>query len=528
MMRKTFSLLAALLLVAPLALADDAKPAAAAPTLSLGVHERILENGLQVLTVERPGAPRATCWLFMKTGSVNERPGITGISHLFEHLMFKGTHRIGVRDYKVDQELQRQLDEVWQQIAVSTAAGDDKQKVGLLEKFKALRDAERANDIQDELWDLYLSNGGTGLNAFTGEDMTAYIVTLPANKVELFMWLEADRLGHAVFREFYAERDVVKEERRLDENSPDGPYNEQLNAAFFMAMPYHWPVLGWMSDLDAITPADCREYFDVFYAPNNAALVIVGDVKHAEVEKLAERYFKPVPRGPKPPPAIRTTEPRPCGERRVTVLKKDAKPRASLMFHCPRLGDADGPALDVAQMLLSGKSGRLHDALVEKAELCVEVKASHEERRWAGVFEVEGYARQHVAPKKVAEALQAELDRLGTDPAKPAELERAKNRLQADLLKQLDEPESLTNLIGAYAVKADWRLLEQLPARWQAVTAEDVQRVAKKYFEKEVRTLGLLEASAGADDEDEKEPGDQQDEGREKGGEPMKQGGAER
>ncbi|HVY62445.1 MAG TPA: pitrilysin family protein, partial [Planctomycetota bacterium] len=335
------SLVPLLLLGAALvARADDAKPA---PAFSLGVHEAHLENGLEVLTVERPGAPRATCWLFMKTGSVNEHTGITGISHLFEHLMFKGTHTIGVKDYARDQKLQLELDAAWQELRAADAGTDDAKKVELVKRFKALQKAERENDVQDELWDLYLSNGGTGLNAFTTEDMTVYIVTLPSNKVELFMWLESDRLAHAVFREFYAERDVVKEERRLDENRPEGPFEEQLYATFFMAMPYHWPVLGWMSDLDAITPADCRAYFDIFYAPNNAALVVVGDVKHEEVEKLAERYFGRIPRGKVPPPAIRTVEPRPCGERRVTVEKKDARPRATLIFHCPRRGEADGP-----------------------------------------------------------------------------------------------------------------------------------------------------------------------------------------
>jgi len=458
--------------------------------VSLGVKERVLENGLTILTVEQARAPRVTCWLFFKTGSVNERPGVTGISHLFEHLMFKGTKRMGVRDYALDQRLGRELDETW----VALEAEKDEAKHAALEKkFEELRVRERENDIPDELWDLYLQNGATGLNAFTSEDMTAYIVTLPSNRLELFMWMEADRVANAVFREFYAERDVVKEERRLDENSPEGPFWEELNAMFFMAHPYGWPVVGWMSDLDAITPEDCRQYFDIHYAPNNAVLVIVGDVKAAEVEKLAERYFGPIPRGKKPPPEVRTQEPRPAGERRLTV-KAQSRPKATILFHVPKVGHADGPVIDVVQEVLSGKTGRLHTALVERDEAATSASASHDARRFAGVFEVEAYAKEGVPPEKCAEALQKELDRLAAEPVTEEDLKRAKNKLEADLLKQLEDPERLTGLIGSSAVTHEWRHIERLPGLWRGVKAEDVQRVAKTYLGRDVRTVGILEA----------------------------------
>jgi len=485
--------------------APEAPAAAKAPsaskdgTLSLGVKEKVLANGLTILTIERPRAPRATCWLFVKTGSVNERPGITGISHLFEHLMFKGTKEIGVRDFALDQAIQPKMDAAWEALQAAEAKGDAAAAEAARKTFEALRKDEKANVIQDELWDLYLSNGGTGLNAFTSEDMTAYIVTLPSNKVELFMWLEADRLANAVFREFYPERDVVKEERRLDENRPDGPFEEELNALFFMAHPYGWPVVGWMSDLDAITPEDCRTYFDVFYAPNNCTLVVCGDVKAAEVERMAERYLGPIPRGKKAPPAVRTKEPAPAGERRLTVRRGDARPRATLLFHCPPMGHDDGPALSVAQQILSGKSGRLFETLVESKEIAIEVSASHDERRWAGVFRLDGYAKSGIAPEAVADAMQAELARLGSATITADEMTRAVNALEASLLRQLEDNESSTQLVGAYATVHDWRLLEKLPALWRAVTVDDVHRVVTKYLRPEVRTIGVLE---------EGEPGD--------------------
>jgi predicted Zn-dependent peptidase len=477
--------------------ADDGAPAGgASPALALGVHERTLANGLTVLTVERPRAPRAVCWLFYKTGSVNERPGITGISHLFEHLMFKGTHRIGVKDDALDRELQPAIDAAWREMH---EAKDAAARAAAEARFADLRKREKANDIQDELWDLYLSNGGTGLNAFTTEDVTAYIVTLPSNRVELFMWLESDRMRDAVFREFYAERDVVKEERRLDENRPDGPYYEELNALQFMAMPYHWPVLGWMSDLDEITPEDCREYFATCYAPNNAVLVCVGDVRHAEVEALAERYFASIPRGKKAPAPVRTREPEPAGERRLEVTA-EARPRATLLFTGPRRGDPDGPALDVVEAVLAGNTGRLWSSLVEDRELCVETGADFTERRWAGVFSVEGYAKGATAPEKVAEALQGEIDALAKEGPRPDELVRAKTRLEAGLMKRLEDPERFVETLGWYAATGDWRDLERLPGAWRAVGPEDVKRVAAKYLDRKRRVLGILRGAGDGEE----------------------------
>jgi predicted Zn-dependent peptidase len=509
--------MAAVAAAMPLARADDGAAAAPAGPLALGVHEARLANGLTILTVERPQAPRATCWLFMKTGSVNERPGITGISHVFEHLMFKGTHRIGVRDYALDQKIEEELDAAW--VALREAP-DDAARAAAEARFAELKKKEKANDIQDELWDLFLANGATGLNAFTTEDVTAYIATVPANKTELFMWLWADELKEAVFREFYAERDVVKEERRLDENRPDGPYYEELNALFYMAQPYHWPVLGWMSDIDAITPADLRRYWDVFYAPNNAVLVVVGAVKHEEIERQADRYFGPIPRGKTEPPKVRTQEPAPAGERRLTV-EAEARPRATLLFMCPKLGEADGPALEVAQAMLTGNSGRLWSKLVEDLELCVETSADFTQRRYAGQFQVEGYAKGETSPEKVLDALQEELDKLAAEGPKPDELERAKTRLEAGLMRKLEEPESFTETLGWYAAVADWRYLEKLPALWRAVGAEDVKRVAAKYLAKKKRVVGILTTAGGGegegkDDDDDKKPakpGDDQKKG---------------
>jgi predicted Zn-dependent peptidase len=478
-----------------------ATPPASPPVLSLGVRERVLENGLTVLTIERPRAPRATCWVVVKTGSVNERPGITGISHVFEHLMFKGTKKIGVRDYALDQEIQRGLDAAWDALRAAEASGDAARIEAARKRFTELREREKANVRVDELTDIQLRNGATNANAFTDYDLTAYTVTLPSNHLELFFWLEADRFANAVFREFYSERDVVKEERRLDENRPDGPFEEELSALFWMAQPYHWPIIGWMSDIDAITPEDLRAYFDVFYAPNNCVVVVVGDVKAAEVERLAERYFAPIPRGRRPPPAVRTIEPRPAGERRLTVRRADARPRATLLFHVPAIGHVDGPALSVAQAILGGKSGRLYQALVEERELALEVAAHHDERRWAGAFRVDAYARSGVPPEALADAAQAVLDGLKSTTITADELDRARNRLEADLLRMLEDNEATTQLLCYGAGTGDWRLVERLPALWRAVTADDVRRVASTYLDGRRRTLGLMiEEEAAAEE----------------------------
>ncbi len=277
---KKFLLLIALL-------ASSLTGAAQETSLKDIVSEYRLDNGMRFLMVQRPGAPMISAGWVAHVGSVNERPGTTGISHLFEHMMFKGTETIGVKDAALDDQLRAELDRLREQMfrleredrlkvrtgqaeSMSDPALDSDEMKALREQFEAVIKQQRANIIKDQFDQIYTEQGSTGMNAFTNQDMTVYFLRVPSNKLELWFWMESDRLSDPVFREFYSERDVVYEERRMrTESTPTGVQNEVYNSMFWRGHPYGWPVVGWPSDVSAITREQAENYFDIYYAPNN-------------------------------------------------------------------------------------------------------------------------------------------------------------------------------------------------------------------------------------------------------------------
>ncbi|MBI4567797.1 MAG: insulinase family protein [Planctomycetes bacterium] len=556
-------------LIAPLALVALGPwlTSAGAAEFEVRPKEKVLDNGLKVLVLERRAEPSATCWLFYKVGSVNERPGITGLSHLFEHLMFKGTRIVGVKDPVADRKIMADMDALYLRLAEERAripaedravieqatqtanalrrAVEDGRKgvetgvfrgqkippemMGLaraqlargeqelqkaearleevrnspawgkmgavhdLEKeWNALREQEKANIVKDELWETYLRHGGTALNAFTSQDTTVYIVTLPANKVELFMWLESDRMANAVFREFYSERDVVKEERRLTENRPLGFYNESMDAIFFDAHPYSWPVLGWMSDLDAITRQDAEEYFAIHYAPNNAVAVIVGDVDAEQVFALAAKHFGGIPRGRKPPPAVPTVEPTQKGHKRF-YHQAETQPRVDFKFHTPAAGHKDLPPLILLGDLLSGKTGRLRKALVEGKEMALSVSAvAGRPSRFPQAFEVGATVKGDIAPEDVEKEVWTILEEMKNAPPTDRDLQKVKNQNEAMFIRGLRSNQGLTAQLGWSEVVYKWQYLNELPRQVRAVAGADVQRVARHYFTRDNCLVGIV------------------------------------
>ena len=262
------------------------------------VIEHTLDNGLKLLMVERHEVPRVVCHIYFKVGSVYEHPGITGISHFHEHMMFKGTRMMGVTDYEEDRALDEKIDALMDKIYEEKYRKRDgnKEKIASWQaEADRLMEKEKQYIIKDDLWEYYMKNGGTGLNASTGQETTGYYVTLPSNKVELQMLLESDRMVHPVFREFYSEKEVVREERRLSENRPGYFFREQLNATFYAASPYAWSVVGWDVDLRKVTRQDMIDYNRKYYVPNNAVAVYVGDIDPDEIIALADRYFGSIP-----------------------------------------------------------------------------------------------------------------------------------------------------------------------------------------------------------------------------------------
>lgn len=459
------------------------------------VIEYTLDNGLKLLMVERHEVPRVVCHIYYRVGSVYERPGITGISHFHEHMMFKGTRVMGVSNFEKDDEINRQIDELMADIYREKYW----KKNGDLEKVKiwqaradSLMKVEKQYIIKDDLWELYMKNGGTGLNASTGQEITGYYVTLPANKVELQMWLESDRLMNPYFREFYSEKEVVREERRLSENSPGYFFREQLNAAFYTALPYAWGVIGWDVDLQKLTKQDMIDYNHRYYIPNNAVAVYVGDINPKEIIALAQKYFGRIPRGPNPEP-VRTTEPKQYCEKRI-YGEAAAPPSVTIMYHVPPAGNPDDEVFTVISGLMNERTGRLYKKLVIEKGIAIDAYGYGGGMMYAGQFSFGGRPKAMAGhtPEELEQALYEEIERLKTEPVSDYELQKVKNRAEANFIMGLRSSMGLAARLGRAELGLGWRSLQQSIERLKAVTADDVMRVAKTYFTKDNRTVGIL------------------------------------
>ena len=301
-------------------------PALAVFGQKVPVKEHFLSNGMKVLLVERHDAPSVSGGWVARVGSANERPGITGIAHLFEHMMFKGTSTIGTKDYQMDLKIiaaqekvrdgmraeERKMRAMWRRGEITDLQDPDqktKRWKELEKEFKKLVEEHRKVIVKNEFDRIYTANGGSSMNAYTSYDHTAYFITVPANKLELFMWMESGRLLEPVFREFYAERDVVFEERRMrTESTPTGKFTESFNSLFRESHPYSWPIIGWPSDIPAISKAQADEFYATYYAPQNLTLILVGDFQSKEALAQAEKYFGRIKKGENEAPDVVTLE----------------------------------------------------------------------------------------------------------------------------------------------------------------------------------------------------------------------------
>ncbi len=507
-------------IVLPKATKGGGKAAAAAPRAAgLKVQEHFLSNGMKLLLIPRHLSPTVAGGWVAHVGSVNERPGITGISHLFEHMMFKGSHAIGTRDYAKDERLIAEQERVQDQIREELSKMRAAERRGDLEdmtkpeakteryrqleaQFDSLVAQQRANMIKNE-FDLVMSrNGGTGMNAFTSNDMTFYFETVPANKLELWFWMEADRLKNRVFREFYSERDVVYEERRRSvESTPLGKFQVAFDAVFWDASPYSWPVIGWPSDVAAITKAQADEYYDLYYAPQNLTAVLVGDFDPTQALPLAEKYLGSIPAGKRPAPEMITAETRQLAERRF-YGEAETNPAITMRWHVPALVHKDVPALEVLAQVLSSNTGRLHRNIVLDKKLATSASADNEPRKYEGVFEIEAEAKEGHTPEELEKAVDVELERLKQEPVPADELQSVKNRYLASAYRQLTSNFSVMIRYGYADGTADWRMADKLDEAVQAVTAAKVQRVASTYFTKENRAVAIWTRTGGGAPED--------------------------
>ncbi len=488
----------------------------AAVAQQLAVQELVLDNGMKVLMVSRKGDPNVAAGWVARVGSVNERPGITGISHLFEHMMFKGTRAIGTTDIEKDLQLQAQMDAVKAKIRVEeqdqfrrlrlgeiTDLRDPKTRSAahnaLLAELAGLEKAQKDLIVKNEFDRIYTSAGASGMNAGTSNDFTIYFINVPANKLELWFWMESDRLANPVFREFYAERDVVREERRLrTESTPTGRFQEEFEAMFWSASPYHWPVVGWPSDVENITRAEALAYFDLNYAPNNLTACLVGDFEPEQARQLAQRYFGRLKRNPVDPEPVRTREVEPQAEKRM-IAYADTSPQAQVRYHTVADGHRDEPALVVMGALLSGRTGRLYKSLVLDRKIATDVSAGQNGMKWEGYFSLNATARPGSTPEQAEQALYEEVEKLAKAPVEARELQKVKNRFAADDFRRLQSNFALMLQLLLADNTRGWQSFFDDPKRIEAVTAEDVQRVAATYFKPERRAVILYYTKKAAD-----------------------------
>ena len=465
------------------------------PGLDLPVVERTLENGLRVVALHRPGAPTVSFVLRFDVGSVNEVAGQTGIAHFLEHLLFKGTTTIGTTSLETEVGLFRVMDAVHDSLLAERAAGADSAIVAALRsRIEALEDSARAVVLPNEFDRILTEQGARDLNAVTSYEGTTYYVRLPANKAELFFVLEADRMANPVFREFYAERDVVAEERRSRlETSPGGRLMQEFYAAAYRVHPYGVPVIGHMSDIQRYTRAQIAEYHRRFYRPNNAVLGVVGDIDPERVLRWVERYLGPIPPGDEPA-AMAREEPAQRGERRVEVVH-DAEPELIIGWHVPSGYHPDAPALTVlARVLAGGKTGRLYRRLAIGETLVTSVSASTGPGfRDPLLFTVTAQPLAGRSTEEVEAAIYDELERLQRDPPTDLELQRVRNQIEASDVHRLASSLGLAfQLVESVAYHDDWRETFRSGAELARVTAADVQRVAREYLTPENRTVGVL------------------------------------
>ncbi len=412
-------------------------------SIASDVLEATLDNGLRVVLLEEHRSPIISFQVWYRVGSRNELPGSTGIAHLLEHMMFKGTPTYGPRAY--------------------------------------------ARLIEE--------NGGRD-NAFTTQDHTSYFVTIAADKIDLVLKLEADRMQHLLLdpQALDTERQVVMEERRTrTEDDPEGFLGEEVSAIAFKAHPYRWPIIGWMEDIRRITPEEVRAFYRTYYVPNNALIVVVGDFKAAELLEKITRHFGPIPRGPDPRP-VNTTEPPQNDERRVTVKKPAQLPLIFIGYHVPNSRSADAPALELLSVLLSeGRASRLYHRLVYEQQIALSASGDYSYfSADPNLFWFSATARPEKQIEEIEKALMREVERLKTELVSEDELARAKNQVEASFVFQQDSLYRRASVLARFELSGGWRLLDRFIPMVRAVSAQELQQVARRYFADEWRNVGIL------------------------------------
>lgn len=414
------------------------------PAFAKKVEEFVLSNGLKIIAMEEHKAPTVTFQVWYKVGSRNEATGKTGLSHLLEHLMFKGTSKYG----------------------------------------------------KGEFSKIVAQNGGNE-NAFTSRDYTAYFEVFSSDRIHLSLELESDRMTNLLIdeKEFQLERNVVKEERRMrTDDEPTSLVVEELYAMAFKVHPYHSPIIGWMSDLDTLARDDLYNHYKKYYIPNNATIVVVGDFDTKTLIPKIKEHFEKIPKG-EAPAKISIKEPEQLGERRTTLHKEAQLPFVFIGYHTPSIGNKDEFALEVISNILSaGKSSRLYQDIVYEKQLALYAGGDYDRiAADPSLFYFYGGLKPGKTTKELEDALYAEIEKLKTEPVTDRELQKSKNQVEASFIFAQDSIFYQAMQIGQIeTIGIGYKYLDAYVDNIRRVTKDDIMRVAKTYFTEKNRTVGIL------------------------------------
>jgi predicted Zn-dependent peptidase len=458
-----------------------------------------LDNGLTLMVMERPEAPVFSFFTHVDVGSSQDPQGQAGLAHMFEHMAFKGTDKIGTENFPEERKVLEEIEVAYHAYDTERrkSTGQDPKKLAELEKtWKDLVAKAQEYVNVNEFGELIERNGGVGLNAFTSMDETAYYYSMPANDLELWAYLESQRFLHPVFREFYKERDVVVEERRMRTDSrPIGRLIEQLQAASYMAHPYRRSTVGFYSEISAVNASDAAALYKMYYVPANMIIAVVGDVKAATTMPMLEKYFSQLPAGPKPPD-IRTVEPPQLGEKTVT-LREAGQPWYVEGYHRPDFRDPDDAVYDsISDLVSNGRTSRLYRSLVrdKKIALFAGGQGGFPGNKYPSLYLFFAVPSQGKTPQVLADAIHEEIEKLKTTDISDEELQMIKTRAKADLIRGLADNEGLAQQLATYqSMFGDWRELFRQVDRIEKVTKADIRRVAQKTFVPSNRTVAVIE-----------------------------------
>ncbi|MBN1998824.1 insulinase family protein [candidate division KSB1 bacterium] len=462
------------------------------------IEKVTLPNGLVVLLLEKHEAPVVSMVTFADVGAANEVKGITGIAHLFEHMAFKGTTTVGTEDIKAEKKAMEKEDNTFNAWLTEYRKGDkaDKEKLAILqEEHKSAMEKAREYVVSNELGQAIEIAGGSGLNAGTGYDLTVYFYNLPSNKLELWMSLESDRFLNPVLREFYTEKNVVMEERRMRvESSPFGRLVEEFLCIAYKAHPYGEPAVGHMSDLMTITRQDALDFFKTNYTPQNLVLAIVGDFQTKNVKKLLQTYWGRIPAGPEREP-VDTVEPPQLGQRQVEV-DDFMQPIVIIGYHRPDRLHKDNAVLDaISDLLGTGRTCRLYKSLVKDKKIAIQIQAVSgvTSLKYPGLFAFIAVPSQGHTIQECEDSVYEEINRLKTEPVPRDELAALKTRAKVNFLRSLEGNQGLAfQLATSEGLDGDFHAMFKQVEKIEAITPEDIQRVSKQVFSRRNRTVAKI------------------------------------